>query len=101
MTGSLAAWDEIGSSRPAGVPPPAREGAGMETSDEALIAKLVGQDPILKQLVDDHRDYERRLDEMNRRPYLSTDEDIERKRLQKAKLAGKDKIERILAPHRG
>jgi uncharacterized protein YdcH (DUF465 family) len=73
----------------------------METSDEALIAKLVGQDPILKQLVDDHRDYERRLDEMNRRPYLSTDEDIERKRLQKAKLAGKDKIERILAPHRG
>jgi uncharacterized protein YdcH (DUF465 family) len=37
---------------------------------------------------------------MNRRPYLSTEEDIERKRLQKAKLAGKDKIERILAPHR-
>ena len=72
----------------------------MEASDEALIAKLVDQDPVLKRLVDEHLDYERRLDEMNRRPYLSTEEDIERKRLQKAKLAGKDKIERILAPHR-
>ena len=72
----------------------------MEAADEALIAKLVDQDPVLKQLVDEHLDYERRLDEMNRRPYLTTEEDIERKRLQKAKLAGKDKIERILAPHR-
>ena len=72
----------------------------MEATDELLIAKLIGQNPELKKLVDDHHDFERRLDEMNRRPYLSTDEDIERKRLQKAKLAGKDKIERILAPHR-
>jgi uncharacterized protein YdcH (DUF465 family) len=72
----------------------------MEVSDERLIAKLIDQDPELKKLVEDHNDYERRLDEMNRRPYLSAEEDIERKRLQKAKLAGKDKIERILAPHR-
>jgi uncharacterized protein YdcH (DUF465 family) len=72
----------------------------MEVSDERLIATLIDQHPELKKLVEDHNDYERRLDEMNRRPYLSTEEDIERKRLQKAKLAGKDKIERILAPHR-
>jgi uncharacterized protein YdcH (DUF465 family) len=72
----------------------------METQDEALIEKLIDKDPVLKQLVEDHRDYEKRLDEMNRRPYLSPEEDLEKKRLQKAKLAGKDKIERILAPHR-
>jgi uncharacterized protein YdcH (DUF465 family) len=72
----------------------------MEVSDEKLIARLVDQDPELRRLVDAHLDFERRLEEMNRRPYLSTEEDIERKRLQKAKLAGKDKIERILAPHR-
>jgi uncharacterized protein YdcH (DUF465 family) len=72
----------------------------MEPQDEALISRLIGENPDLKSLVDDHRDFERRLDEMNKRPYLSTEEDLERKRIQKAKLAGKDKIERILAAHR-
>jgi uncharacterized protein YdcH (DUF465 family) len=72
----------------------------METNDEALIAKLIDDDPELKRLVEEHRDYENRLDEMNRRPYLSTEEDLERKRLRKAKLAGKDKIEFILSSHR-
>ncbi|MDR3204223.1 MAG: DUF465 domain-containing protein [Deltaproteobacteria bacterium] len=72
----------------------------MEPNDEALISKLVEGDPVLKQLVDDHRNYEKLLEEMNRRPHLSPEEDLERKRLQKAKLAGKDKIERILAKHR-
>jgi uncharacterized protein YdcH (DUF465 family) len=72
----------------------------MEAQDEALIEKLIDKDPVLKQLVDDHRNYEKRLEEINRRPYLTTEEDLEKKRLQKAKLAGKDKIERIIAPHR-
>jgi uncharacterized protein YdcH (DUF465 family) len=72
----------------------------MDPQDEALIARLIGELPELKSLVDSHRDYEKRLDEMNKRPHLSTEEDLERKRLQKAKLAGKDKIERILAAHR-
>ncbi|MDR1656014.1 MAG: YdcH family protein [Deltaproteobacteria bacterium] len=73
----------------------------MEHNDEALIARLTAENPVLKQLIDDHHDFERQLEEMNRRPYLSAEEDIERKRLQKAKLAGKDKIERIIAPYRG
>jgi uncharacterized protein YdcH (DUF465 family) len=72
----------------------------MDANDEVLIAKLIVQDPELKQLVEAHRDFETRLDEMNRRPYLSAEEDMDRKRLRKAKLAGKDKIERILAAHR-
>jgi uncharacterized protein YdcH (DUF465 family) len=72
----------------------------MEAQDEALISKLIDHMPELKSLVDNHRDYERQIDELNRRPHLTTEEDFERKRLQKAKLAGKDKIERILARHR-
>jgi uncharacterized protein YdcH (DUF465 family) len=72
----------------------------MESQDEALIAKLLPDNPELKQLIEDHRGYERTLEEMTRRPYLSTEEDLEKKRLQKAKLAGKDRIERILALHR-
>jgi uncharacterized protein YdcH (DUF465 family) len=72
----------------------------MDQHDEALIDRLIGDNPDLKILMDNHRDYEKRLEEMNKRPYLSPEEDLERKKLQKAKLAGKDKIERILAAHR-
>ena len=54
----------------------------------------------MKQRVDEHEDYERRLEEFNRRPYLTAEETLERKRLQKLKLAGRDKIEEILAKYR-
>ncbi|MDR3135598.1 MAG: YdcH family protein [Deltaproteobacteria bacterium] len=72
----------------------------MDIQDEALISQLVTNNPELKVLVDNHRDFERQLEEMNQRPHLSTEEDLALKRLKKAKLAGKEKIERILAQYR-
>ena len=72
----------------------------MEKQDQELIDQLMDRDPELKKYVEEHRDYEKRLDEFNRRPYLTTAETIERKRLQKLKLAGRDKIEQILANYR-
>ncbi len=72
----------------------------MEEQDLALIKVWREQDPELKQRVDEHEDYERRLEEFNRRPYLTAEETLERKRLQKLKLAGRDKIEEILAKYR-
>ncbi len=73
----------------------------MEKQDLELIAQWKGQDPELKRYVEEHQEYERRLEEFNRRHYLTTAETIERKRLQKLKLAGRDKIEQILAKYRG
>jgi hypothetical protein len=72
----------------------------MERSDQELIDHLMDRDPELKKYVDEHRDYEKLLEEFNRRPYLTAAETIERKRLQKMKLAGRDRIEQILAQHR-
>jgi uncharacterized protein YdcH (DUF465 family) len=72
----------------------------MEKQDLDLIDQLMDRDPELKRYVEEHRDYEKQLDEFNRRPYLTTAETIERKRLQKLKLAGRDRIEQILAQHR-
>jgi uncharacterized protein len=72
----------------------------MEERDLALIKVWVQQDPELKQRIDEHTEYERRLEEFNRRPYLTAEETLERKRLQKLKLAGRDKIEQILAKYR-
>ena len=72
----------------------------MEERDLALIRMWKEQDPELKQRVDEHAEFERRLEEFNRRPYLTAEETLERKRLQKLKLAGRDKIEQILAKYR-
>jgi len=72
----------------------------MEERDEKLIAQLVKEDETLKQCVEQHQEYERQLEEFNSRIYLSTEESLERKTIQKLKLANRDKIERILSQHR-
>ncbi|MGD9022342.1 MAG: DUF465 domain-containing protein [Deltaproteobacteria bacterium] len=72
----------------------------MEERDERLIAQLIGKNQELRKYVEQHRQYEKQLEEYNKRIHLTTEEAIQRKKLQKRKLAGRDKIERILAKHR-
>jgi uncharacterized protein YdcH (DUF465 family) len=72
----------------------------MERQDLEIIAQWQEQDPELKRYLNEHAEFERQLEEFNRRPYLTAAESMERKRLQKLKLAGRDKIEQILAKYR-
>ena len=72
----------------------------MEKRDEKLIAQLIKENETLRECMKEHKEYERRLEEYNKRIHLTTEESMERKRIQKLKLAGRDKIERILAEHR-
>ncbi len=72
----------------------------MEKEDLELINQLTDRDPELKKFWDDHLEYERLLEEFNRRPYLTAAETMERKRLQKLKLAGRDRMELILVKYR-
>uniref|UniRef100_A0A7V4G918 DUF465 domain-containing protein n=1 Tax=Desulfobacca acetoxidans TaxID=60893 RepID=A0A7V4G918_9BACT len=72
----------------------------MEERDLALIQTWIHRDPELQRYWQEHEEFERRLEEFNRRPYLTAEETLERKRLQKLKLAGRDKIEQILAKYR-
>ncbi len=72
----------------------------MERQDLEMIEAWKERDPELKRFVDQHEEYERQLEEFNRRPYLTAAESMERKRLQKLKLAGRDRIEQILAKYR-
>ncbi|UQZ88647.1 DUF465 domain-containing protein [Deltaproteobacteria bacterium Smac51] len=71
----------------------------MDAREKALIDQLSQENPELKALVDEHQSLESQLDEMNRRPYLSPEDDLERKKIQKAKLAAKDRIHTIIAAH--
>ena len=72
----------------------------MEEQDLNIIERLIPRDKELARLWDEHLAFERRLEEMAKRPYLSPDEEIEAKRLKKLKLVGRDRIEEILAAHR-
>ena len=72
----------------------------MEREDLELLQQLTDRDPELKKLWDEHLEYERQLEGFNRRAYLTAAETMERKRLQKLKLAGRDKMEQILAKYR-
>lgn len=72
----------------------------MEKKDEELIHQLMGQDEELRQYYEEHVELEKQLAELNRRLYLSAEQELERKQLQKRKLAGKDHIMEILARYR-
>jgi uncharacterized protein YdcH (DUF465 family) len=73
----------------------------MEAQDEALIARLIPENQELRQLVENHRNFEKRLGELNKLLRLNIDEEQEKKNIQKEKLREKDRIEYILSQHRG
>ena len=72
----------------------------MERKDEELIKTLLDRDPELKQYYDEHVALERQLADYQGRSHLTPEEEVEKKRIQKLKLAGKDKIMEILSRHR-
>ena len=72
----------------------------MEKKDEELIQTLLEREPDLRRYYEEHVDLERRLGAYQQKVYLSPDEELEKRRLQKLKLAGKDRIMEILSRHR-
>ena len=72
----------------------------MEAKDEQLILSLVDRDRDLKRFYDEHVQLEKRLAQINHKGFLNQEEEVERKRLQKMKLAGKDRMMEILTKYR-
>jgi uncharacterized protein YdcH (DUF465 family) len=72
----------------------------MEKQDEELIQSLLTRDSELKKYYEEHLDLERQLATLQHKHLLTPDEEIERKRIQKVKLAGKDRIMEILGRYR-
>ena len=72
----------------------------MEKRDQELIDQLLPENQELQELVKEHKEFESQLGEINKRLYLSDEENREKKRIQKLKLAGRDRIEQILKDHR-
>ena len=72
----------------------------MKTSDLVIIDDLVPRDPELARLLHKHQEYERELEFMARRKWLSAREQANQQHLKRLKLRGRDRIESIIAPHR-
>jgi uncharacterized protein YdcH (DUF465 family) len=68
----------------------------MGQSRDAKMAALIEKNPEFKNLVQEHRMLDDQLKEFDRKVYLTPAEEMERKRLQKLKLAKKDLIARML-----
>jgi uncharacterized protein YdcH (DUF465 family) len=64
----------------------------MEVSEEVLKAKLRTESTEFQQLEQEHRRIDKELMNFEIHVYLSPEEEIERRRLQKLKLAAKDKM---------
>lgn len=72
----------------------------MEQIEEKFLVSLLEKDPELKRYYEEHLELEGKLLSYQNRPYLSPGEEIERKKVQKLKLVGKDKIMEILKKYR-
>lgn len=72
----------------------------MEKKDEELIRTLIDRDGELRRFYEEHVSLERQIDTLQHKLHLTPEEEFEKKRLQKLKLAGKDRIMEILARHR-
>jgi len=72
----------------------------MNDRDLTLAQELIVDNPELERLIQQHDDLELRLDALGKLLYLTPDEALEQRQLKKQKLAGRDRIEQILAEHR-
>jgi hypothetical protein len=71
----------------------------MEHRDEELIQRYAEHDAELRALYVEHQEFKHQLDAYRHKLHLSNDEEVEMKRLQKLKLASKDRMMELLNRH--
>jgi hypothetical protein len=68
----------------------------MDKRDEAIAKVLVKENEDFRREMEAHQRYEKILEEFQRRPHLTADEEVEKRKVQKLKLAGKDRMARMI-----
>ncbi|CCQ91133.1 conserved hypothetical protein [Nitrospina gracilis 3/211] len=64
--------------------------------DPEVLEKAKSEIPEFKPLFDEHTRLKHQVEELNKRPYLTPEEELEKKKFQKQKLICKDKLESML-----
>lgn len=69
-------------------------------SDKEIADQLIKENEEYRKLDEEHRDLENILLEIDRKVYLTTEEEVERKRVQKLKLLKKDRMAEIVREYK-
>jgi uncharacterized protein YdcH (DUF465 family) len=69
-------------------------------TENDIVKILASESPEFKRLGEEHRHLEEKLSEYNGRVYLSPEEEMEKKRIQKLKLLKKDKMAELVREYR-
>ena len=72
----------------------------MEEADQTLVQQLCEENSHFRMLYEEHVLFEKQLQGFDQRTFLTPEEELERKKVQKLKLAGRDEMARILTQHR-
>jgi len=68
--------------------------------EEEIIEILKRENEEFRKLYEEHRKLDALLDEINKKHYLTAEEEIEKKRMQKEKLYKKDKMAEIIRQYK-
>lgn len=72
----------------------------MEEKDQSLVQQLFDGNPRFRLLYEEHQVLEKELNQLNTKSFLTPDEEVEKRKVQKLKLAGKDEMEKMLSRYR-
>jgi len=72
----------------------------MTTKEEALIEKLVRENEEFSKVKQAHSQLAKQLEELEKKPFLTPQDEMEIKIIKKKKLALKDQMEKILMQYR-
>ena len=72
----------------------------MTTKEEALIEKLVRENEEFSKVKQAHFQLAKQLEELEKKPFLTPQDEVEIKIIKKKKLALKDQMEKILMQYR-
>ena len=72
----------------------------MTTKEDALVDRLLRENEEFLKAKQAHAELSRQLDELEKKPYLTPQDEVEIKILKKKKLAWKDQMEKILMQNR-
>ncbi len=68
--------------------------------EEEIVEVLKKENEEFRNLYQEHRDLDNQLSEFNKKPYLSPEEEVEKKTIQKEKLSKKDKMAEIIREYK-
>lgn len=68
--------------------------------EQEIIEKLKQENEEFKRLSEEHKSLDSKLVDIDKKRYLNSDEEIERKKLQKQKLIKKDKMAQLIRDYR-